>query len=418
MADYVSQFTGNEIDQNILKSANINKSSSEINASLSYVDNMKTALNVAKIGEVMAKSQSGNITGTGIVDTGDKIFFSKDGRFPSGSIDVGPAITLSENGGFTQQKSHTLNKEYILMMYENQTTGTLKPQYWKREAQETNVAIQPVNSLVITTSSIEYTSTNDSQVNAVYLDFVNSVNNLAIEIVSKTTGSPIKYIPNERAWIESTNGINITPGINNVLPSTPISLLTSYDLQINFSKDVVLRGSVTIPYIAVDRQLISRKDIMLMEDFDNVDRISVAKTTSQTLSSTAAAVSFNGVLQQKNISNSSGEILFQNAGLYKIDLKSYIVPTATTDIWTYVERKTQGSETWTRISGMETKIKTYNEGTYSILGTSLLQISVGDKIRIMIIVTNNGGGSLSLQTVTVGAETLTQYPSVLNIVRV
>lgn len=418
MADYQLNLTGTEIEEALKKVISINKTASQINASLSYLDNIIVAMNVAKIGEIMAKSASGSMTGTGIINSADKIFFPVDGRFPSSSVDIGPAITLSENGGFVQQISHTLDKKYLVAMYENSTTGTSKPQYWKREPQETNVVIQPVNSLILSVSTLEYVPTADSQLNAVYLDFVSSVSNLAIEIISKATGKPIKYIPNEKAWIDSIGGINVQPGINNVLPTTPISVLTSYDLQVNFSKPVQLRGNQSTPYIAVDRQLITRKDIMLNEEFDNVDRISAVRTTNLSLSSTPTVIAYDAVSSQKSIDNASGEIYFQNAGLYSVSVKSYIAPTATTEIWMYVEKKPAGSSTWSRIQNTGSKIKAYNEGLYTIIGSIPLQIAAGDKIRVQTAITNNGNATMSLQTATVGAETLNQYPSVLNIIRI
>lgn len=234
MGEYRVSLSGEQIEAALNKIIDVNKTASEINNAFSYIDNLRTALNAAKIGEVMAKNAASNFTGTGIINTDDKILFPTDGRFPSSSVDIGPATTLSENGGFIHQIAHTLDKKYLVATYENSTAGTSKPQYWKREPQETGVVIQPVNSLVLSTSSIEYVSTVNSQLNAIYLDFVSSVSNLAIEIISVSTGKPIKYIPNEKAWNDAVGGLNIVPGINNVLTSTPISVLTTYDLQINF----------------------------------------------------------------------------------------------------------------------------------------------------------------------------------------
>lgn len=263
MADYVSQFTGAEIDAQILKSKQINKSAQQVNDSLQAVDNLQAGITGARVGEVFSKSSTGSLEGTGIINGDDKIFFPKDGRFPSGSIDVGPCITLSENGGFTQQRSHTLDKEYILVMYENATSGTTRPMYWERAAEEQNVIIQSVNTSTMSANVFYHTPKSDSQVNKMYMDFVNSVNNVSIEVVSLNTGKPIKYIPNENAWKTGTNGINLSTGVNNVLQSTPLSALTTYNLRFNFSKTVTVRGDGINPYIAVDRQLITKKGLML-----------------------------------------------------------------------------------------------------------------------------------------------------------
>lgn len=263
MADYQSQFTGTQIDAGILKSTQINKTAQQVNDSLQAVDNINAGITGAKVGEMLSKSASGSLTGSGVVDEGDKLFFPKDGRFPSGSIDVGPAITLSENGGFVQQKSHTLDKDYLMMMYENAKTGTSRPMYWERAAEEKNVVIQPVNTGTMSQSVFYHTPVANSQVNALYMDFVSSISNVSIEIVSLNTGKPIKYIPNEQAWKSKTGGLDIAAGINNILSDTPISMLTTYHLRFNFSKVVTVRSGASEPYFAVDRQLITQRGVLL-----------------------------------------------------------------------------------------------------------------------------------------------------------
>lgn len=263
MADYVSQFTGPEIDAQILKSKQINKSAQQVNDSLQTVDNLQAGITSARQGEVLSKSSTGSLEGTGIINGDDKIFFPKDGRFPSGSIDVGPAITLSENGGFLQQKAHTLDKDYLVLTYENQKTGTSRPIYWERAAEEKNVVIQPDNTGTLTQAVFFHTPISNSQVNALYMDFVNSVNNVCIEVISVNTGKPIKYIPNEQAWKNNVGGLDIGTGVQNVLGDTPISALTTYNLRFNFSKTVTVRGGGGNPYMAVDRQLITQKGLLL-----------------------------------------------------------------------------------------------------------------------------------------------------------
>jgi len=265
MADYISQFTGPQIDQAIGKSNSINKSATEINVALSSVDKIDSGIASAGVGEILAKKSNGGLEGTGIINEQDKIFFPKDGRFPAASIDVGPAITISENGGWTQYHSNTLNKDYIFVDYEISKQGTTRPVYWERLAEEKNVVIHADNSQDITISTFDHIPTTDSQVNALYFNFTNPVTNLIIEVVSLDTNLPIKYIPNEVAWKNGTGGLNLQSGVQDVLlGKLPLSALTVYHLRFNIKTPVTIKGLAGVPYLAVDRQKINSKGIALV----------------------------------------------------------------------------------------------------------------------------------------------------------
>lgn len=108
MADYISKFTGQEIDDSIQKAKDISKTANEINSNLAYTESLKTNLNTIADNEIVSKKSDGSLQGTGIVNEDNKIFFPKDGRFPSASIDVGPAVTISENGGWLQYTANTI----------------------------------------------------------------------------------------------------------------------------------------------------------------------------------------------------------------------------------------------------------------------------------------------------------------------
>lgn len=266
MPDYVSKFTGTEIDDAIQKSKDISKTANEINTSFEYTDKIKSSIDATADNEIIYKNSNGDLTGSGIVNETDKIFFNKDGRFPSGSIDIGSGITLSENGGWVQNTPHTLDKNYIMLDYENDSSGSQKPIYWKREAEQIGVIINNGGNVDMTISSINYIPTTNSQVNKVYLNLTNPVENLIIEVVSNVTNKPIKYIPNESAWKNNVGGLNLDSGVQNILYSTPISLLTSYDLRINFKNPIIVKGDGNLPYIAVDRQLITPRNILIEGD--------------------------------------------------------------------------------------------------------------------------------------------------------
>lgn len=262
---YISRFTGQQIDAAIQKSKDITKTAGEINTSLEFVTNTQTALTTAQTGEIIAKNANGDLEGTGIINGDSNIFFPKDGRFPSGSIDIGPGITLSENGGFVQNTPHTLDKTYLMVDYEVNKSGTTRPVYWERAAEETNVVIQSVDTTQTTLTYFDRTPTVDSQVNALYLNFANPYDEIIVEVLSLNTGKPIKYFPNEAAWKSGKGGISVTAGVHNILEGfTPISFLNTYRVRFNFKTPVTLMGDGSQPYLAVDRQLITQKGMLLV----------------------------------------------------------------------------------------------------------------------------------------------------------
>jgi hypothetical protein len=274
MPDYISKYTGQEIDEAIGKSKSITKDATEINKALQYVDNTETSIKALNNNELITKRADGTLISTGIINEPDKIFFPKDGRFPSGSIDVGPGATISENGGWLQYHANTLGNNYLLLDYYVDSTGTTKPVYWERSQEEKDIIINPYNVDTLPNMiTFEHIPTTDSQVNALYLDFVNPVSNFMVEIVSLLTNKPIKYIPNESAWKTNLGGLDFNTGINNVLQgatSTPFSLLKSYQLKFNFksSNPINIRGNLTgnIPWLKVDRQLITSKNVLVEGD--------------------------------------------------------------------------------------------------------------------------------------------------------
>lgn len=267
MADYISKFTGQQIDAAIQKATDIAKTATDINSNLAYTEGLKTNLNTIADNEIVSKKSDGSLQGTGIVNEDNKIFFPKDGRFPSGSIDIGPAATLSENGGWLQYNANTLDKDYILLDYENDETGSKRPVYWERAAEEKGHVVNNVDSTAINNiTTFNYIPTANSQVNALYLNFATDVSNFMAEIVSLNTGKPIKYVPNENAWKTNVGGLNLASGVRNILQNiSPISLLTAYNLKINLKANtpINLKGDGTKPYLKVDRQIITAKPIAL-----------------------------------------------------------------------------------------------------------------------------------------------------------
>lgn len=318
MADYISKFTGQQIDAAIQKATDIAKTATDINSNLAYTEGLKTNLNTIADNEIVSKKSDGSLQGTGILNESDKIFFPKDGRFPSGSIDIGPAATLSENGGWLQYKANTLGKDYILLDYENDETGSKRPVYWERAAEEKGHVVNNVDSTAMNNiTTFNHIPTANSQVNALYLNFATDVSNFMAEIVSLNTGKPIKYIPNENAWKTNVGGLNLASGVRNILQNiSPISLLTAYNLKINFKANnpINLKGDGTKPYLMVDRQLITAKPIALQgEGTGSADTPSQIRDKLSTLSGNDRL----DASKIKNIPSGGGITVGQTYGDYR-----------------------------------------------------------------------------------------------------
>lgn len=318
MADYISKFTGQQIDAAIQKATDIAKTATDINSNLAYTEGLKTNLNTIADNEIVSKKSDGSLQGTGILNESDKIFFPKDGRFPSASIDIGPAATISENGGWLQYKANTLGKDYILLDYENDETGSKRPVYWERAAEEKGHVVNNVDSTAMNNiTTFNYISTANSQVNALYLNFATDVSNFMAEIVSLNTGKPIKYIPNENAWKTNVGGLNLASGVRNILQNiSPISLLTAYNLKINFKANnpINLKGDGAKPYAMVDRQLITAKPIALQgEGTGSADTPSQIRDKLSTLSGNDRL----DASKIKNIPSGGGITVGQTYGDYR-----------------------------------------------------------------------------------------------------
>lgn len=271
MADYISSYSGTEIDGAVGKAKGITKTAPEINTLLEHTETNKDNLANMENGTVPVKGADGTLAESGIVDNGKNIFFPKTGRFPSGSIDIGPAITLSENGGWVQNTSQTLGKSYLMLDYLVDKTGTTKPVYWERKAEETGVIIQSDSTKNMNINTFDHIPTTDSQVNKLYFDLTDAVQDLVIEITSLDTNEPIKYLPNEKAWQDAQKGkpyqgLDLNSGLVDVLGDTPFSALKAYHLRFTFNKFINIKGSGAKPYIKVDRQLIVAKNVLVDGD--------------------------------------------------------------------------------------------------------------------------------------------------------
>lgn len=211
-----------------------------------------------------------NVGGTAIVGTGDTNtptevdFGSKDVRCKSviteaGSVDVGPALTISERGGYQQNHSDVSGKSYIGVEYEIDDTGTQKPTYDVRGPLDVNVVKQPIDtSIMLNVTNYSFTPSGSEDVKSVRLKFSNSVTNFRMQYVSVATGNPIKYFPSENDWRKET-GVSFAAGEQVITFDTPLAEIDGVSILVNIMADgaVDLLGDGVDPYRAVDRQVIT-----------------------------------------------------------------------------------------------------------------------------------------------------------------
>lgn len=273
MPNYISKFKGSEIDEAIGKTREINKTSEEINQTLEDVENLQQGINNVADGELLSKGLNGDLKGTGVIDQGDKIFFTKDARLPSGSIDIGPSITLSEASGWLRVVDNSTNDKYFAVDSKNTLEGSERPIYYEHSKQEELIVQSDDTQVLNNVSVIEYTPKLLSQVNEMYLNFESDVKNLRIEVISMITNKPIKYIPSEGTWVKGVGGLNLVAGVQNIFLGftfTPVLFEPTTPIKINLVADnpINLKGNETLPYIKAKIQRIYPKALMLQEDLE------------------------------------------------------------------------------------------------------------------------------------------------------
>lgn len=221
-------------------------------------------LTSVKDNELMYKDTNGDLKGTGVFVQDNMIVSTKDLEIPPNTLHLGDNIELHENGGFIENTTNTLNKRYLLLDYENSNTGTSKPIYYPRETLETNVAIQADNGTIMdNVTEIDITPTQDEEISKVYFDLVDPVTNFKVKI--EVNGKDVAYYPSKNAWNDNTiAGHNRNDGVVSIDLEPHFSFLTAYNIKIHIKADenINLNGNGTIPYIAVDRQKISKLEVV------------------------------------------------------------------------------------------------------------------------------------------------------------
>jgi hypothetical protein len=194
---------------------------------------------------------------------------------PPNTLHIGKNVSISENGGFVQNHTESLGKDYLFLDYENDpNTGTKKPIYYKRGAKVIQHPLQNIATtpMTLTTYNIGQTQF-DHQTQAFYLNLVDAVTNLCLKVT--VNGKDIAFYPDELAWNATTPEEKVaSPGYNKIaglrkMPIKPFwSSLTEYQIVLTFKADAPIRvmGDGVKPYFAIDENPITRLEMATMDD--------------------------------------------------------------------------------------------------------------------------------------------------------
>jgi len=229
-----------------------------------YLANQDLDLTDIKSNELMYKDSNGNMKGTGIFVENGVIVSTKDIQIPPNTLHIGDNIQLHENGGFLEYLTKTLDKNYTLLMSENADSGSLKPTYYKRAAKETNAVIQSTDTTTMNNvTEFSITPSTDAEISKIYFKLIAAVTNLKVKI--EVNNNDVAYYQSKNAWNDDTvAGYDLDAGTESISLSPHFSFLTSYVVKIHIKADssINLSGNGTIPYLAVDRQIISKLEVI------------------------------------------------------------------------------------------------------------------------------------------------------------
>lgn len=230
------------------------------------IDSLKAAVN----GSVLVKSGGKFVASPIIVDDAKKLVtFFYDVQTPPNSLRIGLNTSIHENGGFLEYNTRSLNKNYILLDYENDpNTGTSRPLYYQRGPKETRVELQPDASTEmldvqeITVGNISF----NRQVQKAYFRFKDAVKNfkMAVEI----NGNILADYPVDSWDRNSEPGYDLLDGEQSIVLAPMLSELTSYNVRLLFKADTPINmlGNGTLPWYALDLNRITTKEVALRED--------------------------------------------------------------------------------------------------------------------------------------------------------
>jgi len=266
---------------------------------------------------------SGLLVGTGDINTDAAVTFGAKDVFcntlitEAGSIDVGPALTITDRGGNQQLTSNVDGTESLSVTYVVDDTGSQAPTYKARDPIEIrNVLLSDDSTSIIGFTGYLSAPTKNRDIHSLYLKFINPATNLRFRGTSVTTGEVIKYFPSRHDFNQGV-GVSVAAG-EQILPLyEPFSEVAGTVINVEFFADasIDILGDGVLPWLAADTQLITSTPL-----------VTEAVTAPESVST---SLIYGGVITQNtpttiDISAGSGRI---------VSIDALGVPTVTNVSW-------------------------------------------------------------------------------------
>lgn len=231
---------------------------------------------IAKEGDMFYKKSSKlEVAPMNISDANKEITTPYSFKTAPNTLKLGENIEIHENGGFVETKTKTENNPYLLVDYENDPiAGSKKPIYYERGAKVLKHELYSQDDTVMVLNSVNLgLSQFEHQTQAFYLNLVDPVQNMYLK-VSSFKGD-IAFYPSETGWSATTleektkfPGYNAASGTHKFGLEPFWSSLNGYQLTLTFKADGIIRvlGDGSKPYLSIDENPITRKNMALMED--------------------------------------------------------------------------------------------------------------------------------------------------------
>lgn len=231
------------------------------------------------------------------VDETNKIINARGYKITTDSVEtkpntlyLGKNISIHENGGFIEYHTESLDKNYILLDYENDPlTGSKKPIYYERGVSENIVLFSAENVVMNNVTSINIgTPSFDREIRVVKMKFSTTVTNFCMRVV--VNGKFISHYPSLSAWEGLEQGLSIPTGTQSIPFSPPFTSLTDYGIvcEIKANEPINLLGDGTHPYYEIVANRITRKNIALESDIMPISAIDGNLITIQVMRKTKA----------------------------------------------------------------------------------------------------------------------------------
>jgi hypothetical protein len=207
------------------------------------------------------KDVDGILKDSGVVLDGTQLTSRKDIELPPNTLHLGTNLSISENGGFVEYHTNTLDKHYLLLDYENDLNlGTSDPIYWKRGVLEKNVVFQKDDTQILKdVKTVKFNVVSDGEISKFYFKFADDVTNMRFKIV--INGNEVGHYPSKFAFYNSNvGGYNLKKGTQEIELVPHFSFLKAYGVitfELVSDTPINVLGFNTMPYFSVDRNQIT-----------------------------------------------------------------------------------------------------------------------------------------------------------------